>query len=141
MRACAYHAYVQETWAEYVRRVTERVAQKDVAERTGVDQTGISRWIRGKTKAPRAESVVSFARGLQLSPVEALIAAGYLDVAEAASAVAVAASVSDLSNDALIDELRDRLHHVESSARLTRIKRHVEKIRIEQPDQGHEKRG
>lgn len=99
---------VHENWAEYVQRITAGVPQKGIAKATGIDQTGISRWIRGLTTVPRAEKVVAFARGMGADPVEALVAAGYLDPAEV-GAVEVTASAAALSDDALLDEVRIRL--------------------------------
>ena len=64
-------------WWRYVGTVTAGAAQKDIAAATGIDQSSISRWQRG-TNTPRAEAVVALARAYGRSPVEALVAAGYL---------------------------------------------------------------
>ena len=65
------------TWWRYVVAVTGAATQKDIASATGIDQSSISRWQRG-ANTPRAEAVVAFARAYDRSPVEALVAAGYL---------------------------------------------------------------
>jgi len=70
----------QETWAEYVKRVTRSMSQNRVAELTGIAQTNVGRWLRGE--APRSESAVQFARALGEDPLEALVAAGLLDTDE-----------------------------------------------------------
>ena len=67
-------------WAAYMRRVTAGATQVQIAEQTGIEQTSISRWLLGKNR-PRAELVIQFARAYNHSPVEALIAAGYLRLA------------------------------------------------------------
>src|SRR6202158_4080275 len=71
----------QATWWRYVLTVTGNAAQKDIAAATGIDQSSISRWQRG-TITPRAEAVVALARAYGRSPVEALVAAGYLSPTE-----------------------------------------------------------
>lgn len=98
----------RETWAEYVRRVTRSMSQSEIAERSGVAQTAIGRWLRGDTGAPRAESVVAFARAVDKPAVEALIAAGYLEPGDAAEAAAIHSSLRDFSTDELLEELRRR---------------------------------
>lgn len=105
-----------ENWSQYVHRVTQGIPQKDIAAATGVDQTGISRWIRGLTTAPRADSVVAFARGLDLPPVGALVAAGYLRPEEAAAVVELRASPDDLSDTELVREVESRLARVKKLA-------------------------
>lgn len=79
----------QESWAEYVRRVTAGMSQNLVAEKTGVAQTNIGRWLRGDTGAPRAENVIGFARALGLEPLEALVAAGYLELGDIRGGITV----------------------------------------------------
>ena len=98
----------RETWAEYVRRVTRSVSQTEIADKTGVAQTAIGRWLRGDTGAPRAESVVAFAKAVGRPPVEALIAAGYLEPSDAGQTVSVGQSIREFSIDELLDELRRR---------------------------------
>src|SRR5665213_2356012 len=71
----------QATWWRYVVTVTGDAAQKDIAAATGIDQSSISRWQRA-TSTPRAEAVVALARAYGRSPVEALVAAGYLSSSE-----------------------------------------------------------
>lgn len=98
----------RENWAEYVRRVTRSMSQTEIADKAGVAQTAVGRWLRGDTGAPRAESVVAFARAIGRPPVEALIAAGYLEPGDATETASVQASIRDVSTDELLDELRRR---------------------------------
>ena len=70
-------------WSLYVRRIAGGLNQVQIAERAGLSQTNIGKWLRGEPGAPRAESVIAFARAFGQPPLEALIAAGYLSAAEA----------------------------------------------------------
>ncbi|HPY25393.1 MAG TPA: helix-turn-helix transcriptional regulator [Mycobacterium sp.] len=97
-----------ENWAQYVRRATQGTTQVQLALVTGVAQTAIGRWLRGETAAPRAESVVAFARAIGKPPVEALVAAGYLTSQEAAQRIEVTRAINDYSTDDLLEELRRR---------------------------------
>jgi transcriptional regulator with XRE-family HTH domain len=94
------------SWARYVARVTGDLKQADIAEKTGVAQTNVGRWLRGDPGLPRAESVVAFARAFGQSPIEALVAAGYLTAEEAAGETRT--PISEYSTQELFDELRDR---------------------------------
>ena len=122
----------RENWTEYVQRVTVGVARKDVAQAAGIDASGISRWINSEQR-PRAENVVAFARGLRQSPIEALIAAGYLEPYEASGVIEVMRSREELSDTELLIELGERL-----AERPTRIQ--VDDItgRLSRPDDGGE---
>jgi hypothetical protein len=74
----------------------------------GVHAAAVGRWIRGETDAPRAESVVAFARALGLPPVEALVAACYITRDEAAHAITVRNAISEYSDVELLEELTRR---------------------------------
>lgn len=97
-----------ESWAEYVRRVTAHLTQAQTGQKAGIHAAAIGRWLRGDTDAPRAESVVSFARALGLPPVEALVAAGYINANEATHAVTVRTTIADYSDVELLQELTRR---------------------------------
>ena len=99
----------QATWWRYVVTVTGNAAQKDIAAATGIDQSSISRWQRG-TNTPRAEAVIALARAYGRSPVEALVAAGYLSSSEL-GVVELTTLTGDLSRasiDLLLSEIRRR---------------------------------
>ena len=104
--ACA----AQLSWWQYVGAVTGNAAQKDVAGATGIDQSSISRWQRG-TNTPRAEAVVALARAYGRSPVEALVAAGYLsgDELGVAELTTLTGDLRGASVDCLLSELRRRV--------------------------------
>ena len=99
----------QESWAEYVARVTRDLSQTQVGLVSGISQSTIGRWKRGGIDAPRVEVVVSFARTLGRNPIEALIAAGYVTAEEANASVSVQNPLRDFTNDQLFEELRRRL--------------------------------
>jgi transcriptional regulator with XRE-family HTH domain len=100
----------QVSWWEYVVTVTGSAAQKDIAAATGIDQSSISRWQRG-TNTPRAEAVVALARAYSRSPVEALVAAGYLasDEVGVVELTTLSGDLRGASIDSLLSELRRRV--------------------------------
>jgi transcriptional regulator with XRE-family HTH domain len=97
------------TWWRYVVTVTGEATQKDIASATGIDQSSISRWQRG-TSTPRAEAVVAFARAYERSPVEALVAAGYLSSSEigVVELTTLTGDLSGASIESLVSEIRAR---------------------------------
>lgn len=100
---------VIETWPEYVRRVTRSMPQAKAAELTGIAQTNIGRWLRGETESPLANTVVAFARRLGESPLEALVAAGYITPDEAGAGVVERQGLRSYSTRQLLDELDRRV--------------------------------
>ena len=98
----------ENNWAEYVDHAISGVSQAHIAEKTGLAQSAISRWLRGDTDAPRAEYAVIFARALDRNPIEALIAAGYITAEEAGAKLDVKTPLSEYSNYELIRELARR---------------------------------
>lgn len=100
----------QATWWRYVMTVTGDAAQKEIAAATGIDQSSISRWQRG-TNTPRAEAVVALARAYGRSPVEALVAAGYLSATElgVVEMTTLTGDLSGASIDSLLSEIRRRV--------------------------------
>lgn len=96
-----------ETWADYTRRITAGATQAEIAARTGIEQSSISRWRQGRN-TPRAELVVAFARSYERNPVEALIVAGYLDRNEVGGVIELETSLSAVSTDQLLDEIGRR---------------------------------
>lgn len=116
--------FERETWHGYVRRVVAGLPREAVATAAGIHQSGVYRWInRNDGSRPRAENVVQFARGIGESPVEALIAAGYLEPGETEGVIEVYQKLADLSDDELVAELtarlRERPHHDDITPRLT----------------------
>lgn len=97
-----------EDWASYVQRITAGLPREQIAAAAGIHVTGVYRWLRDQNK-PRAEKVVAFARSLNQSPLEALIAAGYLAAEEVGGAVEIVRSSSQMSDQELLDEVAQRL--------------------------------
>ena len=93
-------------WSLYVRRIAGGLNQVQIAEKAGLSQTNIGKWLRGEPGAPRAESVIAFARAFDQPPIEALVAAGYLTAAEAQSTART--PLDDYSYTELIAELQRR---------------------------------
>ncbi|MET0897217.1 MAG: helix-turn-helix domain-containing protein [Mycobacterium sp.] len=100
----------QATWWQYVATITGNAAQKEIAAATGIDQSSISRWQRGGI-TPRAEAVVALARAYGRSPVEALVAAGYLssDDLGVVELTTLTGDLTGASIDSLLSELRRRV--------------------------------
>lgn len=69
------------TWPEYLSAITDGAPGARIAEKTGIPESTISRWFSGKAE-PRPKQVVAVARAYGQSPLQALIAAGYLDADE-----------------------------------------------------------
>lgn len=97
---------VVETWPEYVRRVAGGMRQEQISALTGISQTTVSTWLRGAPGLPRAESVIAFARGFKVAPVEALYAAGYLHSDEVATKART--PLVEYSRDELLQHLLSR---------------------------------
>lgn len=96
------------TWWEYVQRVSRGATQVQIAQRTGIEQTSVSRWKRG-TGGVRPDSVAAFARAYGRPVIEAYVAAGYLDEQDAAGHITLAADPAALRDEQLIAELERRL--------------------------------
>lgn len=69
----------KETWGRYVRAISDN--QSEIAERIGSSPSTVSRWMSGDV-VPLATMVIQLARAYELSPVAALVAAGYLEPSE-----------------------------------------------------------
>lgn len=95
-----------ETWPQYVKRIAGPLKQEQIAEHSGISQATVSAWLRGAPGVPRAETVIAFARAFNRSPVEALVAAGYLQSDEAAAKART--PLVEYSDRELLDELRRR---------------------------------
>jgi transcriptional regulator with XRE-family HTH domain/predicted GIY-YIG superfamily endonuclease len=105
----------QSVWWDYVKDVTRGAQQSEIAEKTGITATTISRW---KTAAhgTRPENVTAFARAYDRPVLEALVAAGFLSADEAkVTEVSLPRDPSQMDSAALateiqrlVDELRRR---------------------------------
>lgn len=98
-------------WNAYVRRVTGADRQVDVARKTGIDQTTISRWLnpaRGHARIS-SQSVVAFARGYQRPVLEALVAAGFITEQEAGIVPDPPKPLEIVPSEELLAELKRRM--------------------------------
>jgi transcriptional regulator with XRE-family HTH domain len=99
---------VPETFWDYLVRVTDNAAGAEIARIAQVDAGTVSRWKTGKVR-PSVESVIAIARNWRRPAVEALVAANYLDATDAAEAIEIGRSASDLADDELLAEIRRRM--------------------------------
>lgn len=101
-----------ETWPEYLRRITAGQTQTQIAERTGIGRLSVCHWVHGKTN-PKPETAIAVARVYDRSPIEALLAAGYLNHAEVRLPIEHRSSPRDLPAEELAAEVRRRLVELE----------------------------
>ena len=102
-----------ETWPEYVRRISGGATQAQIAEQIGVGRLSVCNWLHGKTR-PKAETVIIVARAYRRSPIEALIAASYLDSSEADNPIEIRASLADAHSGDLGAEVLRRLTRLDN---------------------------
>lgn len=99
-------------WSSYVRQVVGTDRQTDVARKTGIDQTTISRWLNptaaGTTRIS-SQSVARFARGYDVPVLQAFVAAGFLTPEEAGMEAHPPLNLAEVPADVLAAELHDRL--------------------------------
>ncbi len=96
------------SWEAFVRETIGTDQQKMAAEKSGLDQSAISRWL--KTGKPgTAENVAAFARGYEVPVLEAFVAAGFITAREAKVRPAGRPDFSQLSNDELLELVRARM--------------------------------
>lgn len=103
-------------WSEYVRRVVGDDRQTEVARKTGIDQTTVSRWLNPHGKGSQrisSQSVAKFARGYGRNVLEAFVIAGFLTAKEAGMKPGAPTDLGpDLRNtpsEAMFAELQRRL--------------------------------
>ena len=99
-------------WSQYVARVVGRDRQIDVARKTGIDQTTISRWlnpVEGKSRRISSQAVAAFARGYDRPVLEAFVIAGFLTEEEAGMTPDVPPPLTEVSKAELIAELDRRM--------------------------------
>ncbi len=102
-----------ENWPEYLRRITGGATQVQIAQRIGIGRLSVCNWLQGKTR-PKAETAIAVARVYQRSPIEALLAAAYLDGREIGGPVEVRVSTRDLAAADIASEVQRRLLVLES---------------------------
>lgn len=96
-------------WATYVHNTAGRnVRQREIAAKTDIDQTTISRWQRGERRSITMETVRKFATGYDRPILEAFVAAGFLTDAEAKVRVIRPRVLDHFTIDELLAELARR---------------------------------
>jgi transcriptional regulator with XRE-family HTH domain len=104
------------SWGDYVAKVIGADRQSDVARKTGIDQTTISRWLSRSPRSERrisSQSVAAFARGYGRPVLEAFVAAEFLSPEEAGLKIdpktLVVTDLTKVDADDLVKELRRRM--------------------------------
>lgn len=99
---------VAMSWQQYVGRHLVGKPQSWLASEVGVNPGTVSRWTRGEQTA-EANMVIKVARAVGDEPLAALVAAGFLTPDEAGATVVAEPDYSQLSNDDLLELVRDRM--------------------------------
>lgn len=102
--------HMSTEWIEYLTRDRRGSTQADIARAAAVDQTTVSRWVRGEGVAA-AHTAIRLARALGDDPLRALVAAGHLTAQEARAKVTHVAP-AELTDQQLLDMLRHRLERM-----------------------------
>lgn len=90
-------------------RVSGGATQSEIAAASGVYPSNVSRWKHSKS-VPSLEALIRFARHYGRSPVEGMVAAGFITSDEASATISVATGgIADLPNAELIAEIARRL--------------------------------
>lgn len=103
-------------WWTYFKTVAGTEDGATIAGAAEVTASQVSRWKSGKNR-PDADKVVTFARNHSKSPIEALIACGFIRKDEVGGVVEIRTSTTTLSNQELIDEISDRLNRAAQQQR------------------------
>lgn len=99
-------------WTTYVRRVVGTDTQTQVAARTGINQTTISRWLNPDTSEGRrlsSQAVATFARGYGRDVLEAFVVAGFLEPEEANMATSEPVDLTEVPQAELLAEVQRRM--------------------------------
>lgn len=99
-------------WTTYVKRVIGNDTQTQVAAKTGINQTTISRWLNPdptKDRRISSQSVAAFARGYGREVLEAFVVAGFLTKEEAGMTTSEPADLAEVDDATLIAEVQRRI--------------------------------
>lgn len=106
-------------WSDWVRQVIGDDRQVEVARKTGIDQTTISRWLNpeeGTTRRISSQNVAAFARGYGHSVLFAFVVAGFLTEEEAGVQIVEPALAEVPEEQLLVELLRRQRDSDESSS-------------------------
>ncbi|AVI03672.1 immunity repressor [Gordonia phage Confidence] len=101
----------EPSWWSYFKRIAGTETGRVIAEAAQVSEPQVSRWKTGKNR-PDAEALITFARHFGRPPVEAIVAAGYLNADEVGAVVDITRPVGDLANNELLAEVHRRMESV-----------------------------
>lgn len=101
----------EPSWWTYFKRIAGTETGRVIAEAAQVSEPQVSRWKTGKNR-PDAEALITFARHFGRPPVEAIVAAGYLNADEVGAVVDITRPVGDLANNELLAEVHRRMESV-----------------------------
>lgn len=87
MHARLYSFTLWSMWAAYLEAVSGEDTQTDIANRLGIAQSTVSRWLDGRTVPTNSAVVAKFAQVYGRNPIEAMVAAGMLDLITAGAAL------------------------------------------------------
>ncbi|QYC54604.1 transcriptional regulator [Gordonia phage Agueybana] len=112
----------EPSWWSYFKRVAGTETGRVIAEAAQVSEPQVSRWKTGKNR-PDAEALITFARHFGRPPVEAIVAAGYLNADEVGAVVDVTRPIGDLGNNELLKEVQRRMESVSTLTQFADILR------------------
>lgn len=95
-------------WAHFLTEHARNESNAAIAKRLDVAASNITRWKSGSSN-PDPQTAVTFARAYGVSPIAALVAAGYLDPANLEGHLVQPADLSEITTAQLLDELQRRL--------------------------------
>lgn len=114
---CTYAVVVK--WSEYVAGLVGDDTQEQAAKKFGASAPTVSRWLSGQK--PSAATAVAAARAYGDSPLNALVAVGFITAEEARQRPVAQPSLDGITDDALIELVAKRIkerggEHVRSAA-------------------------
>lgn len=92
-------------WMDYVKRVAGSDTPSDIARRTGLGPSSVTRW---QISAPKPDNIRAFAKAYNRPVLEAFVEAGLL-TQEEADVTTLPADLAEVDSDALLAEIRRRL--------------------------------
>lgn len=95
-------------WQSFIELHSRTENNAAIAKRLGIAASNITRWRKGES-LPDPQKAVDFANAYGLSPLAALVAAGYLDESTLDHALIAPADLSEITTAELLDELQRRL--------------------------------
>lgn len=108
---------VENKWARYMKTATDGANDSTIAAALAVSPSTVGRWRSGASQ-PQPQQVVAFAREFQRSPINALVAAGYISASETETAEVEPGSADDLSDVSTMRLLEELTHRVEQMGHL-----------------------